>query len=112
MCGITGWMNKNENLRNKKRIIKKMTKTLKYRGPDSTGYFISDDVLLGHKRLAIIDPEKGKQPMKYDNYVIVYNGEIYNTDSIKKKLIKKGYSFNTTSDTEVERLCVLQGKNS
>lgn len=101
MCGITGWMNKNENLRNKKRIIKKMTKTLKYRGPDSTGYFISDDVLLGHKRLAIIDPEKGKQPMKYDNYVIVYNGEIYNTDSIRKKLIKKGYSFNTTSDTEV-----------
>lgn len=101
MCGITGWMNKNENLRNKKRIIKKMTKTLKYRGPDSTGYFISDDVLLGHKRLAIIDPEKGKQPMKYDNYVIVYNGEIYNTDSIIKKLIKKGYSFNTTSDTEV-----------
>lgn len=101
MCGITGWMNKNENLRNKKRIIKKMTKTLKYRGPDSTGYFISDDVLFGHKRLAIIDPEKGKQPMKYDNYVIVYNGEIYNTDSIRKKLIKKGYSFNTTSDTEV-----------
>lgn len=101
MCGITGWMNKNENLRNKKRIIKKMTKTLKYRGPDSTGYFISDDVLLGHKRLAIIDPEKGKQPMKYDNYVIVYNGEIYNTDSIRKKLIKKGYSFNTTSDTEI-----------
>lgn len=101
MCGITGWMNKNENLRNKKRIIKKMTKTLKYRGPDSTGYFISDDVLLGHKRLAIIDPEKGKQPMKYDNYVIIYNGEIYNTDSIRKKLIKKGYSFNTTSDTEV-----------
>ena len=101
MCGITGWMNKNENLRNKKRTIKKMTKTLKYRGPDSTGYFISDDVLLGHKRLAIIDPEKGKQPMKYDNYVIVYNGEIYNTDSIRKKLIKKGYSFNTTSDTEV-----------
>ena len=78
-----------------------MTKTLKYRGPDSTGYFISDDVLLGHKRLAIIDPEKGKQPMKYDNYVIIYNGEIYNTDSIRKKLIKKGYSFNTTSDTEV-----------
>ena len=101
MCGITGWMNKNENLRNKKRTIKKMTKTLKYRGPDSTGYFISDDVLLGHKRLAIIDPEKGKQPMKYDNYVIVYNGEIYNTDSIRKKLIKKGYSSNTTSDTEV-----------
>lgn len=101
MCGITGWMNKNENLRNKKRVIKKMTKTLKYRGPDSTGYFISDDVLLGHKRLAIIDPEKGKQPMKYDNYVIIYNGEIYNTDSIRKKLIKKGYSFNTTSDTEV-----------
>lgn len=101
MCGITGWMNKNENLRNKKGIIKKMTKTLKYRGPDSTGYFISDDVLLGHKRLAIIDPEKGKQPMKYDNYVIIYNGEIYNTDSIRKKLIKKGYSFNTTSDTEV-----------
>lgn len=101
MCGITGWVNKDENLSNKKKVIKKMTRTLKYRGPDSTGYFIKDDILLGHKRLAIIDPKKGKQPMKYQNYVIVYNGELYNTDKIRDKLIKKGFEFETTSDTEV-----------
>ena len=85
MCGITGWVNKDENLSNKKKVIKKMTRTLKYRGADSTGYFIKDDILLGHKRLAIIDPKKGKQPMKYQNYVIVYNGELYNTDKIRDK---------------------------
>lgn len=55
----------------------------------------------GHKRLAIIDLEKGNQPMYYKDYVIVYNGELYNTEEIREELKKKGYTFDTTCDTEV-----------
>ena len=105
MCGFAGWYNSDTNLINKKKIIKKMTKTLKYRGPDQNGFYISNNLLLGHNRLAIIDVEKGKQPMKYKNYTIVYNGELYNTDEIRNDLISKGYKFNTSCDTEV----VLKG---
>lgn len=101
MCGIVGWINKNENIFNKKRTLKKMTKTLKYRGPDTTGYYFKDDVLFGHKRLSIIDIKCGNQPMQYKNYVIIYNGELYNTEEIKNKLIKDNYTFETNSDTEV-----------
>lgn len=101
MCGFTGWFNNSKDLRKNKSIIKKMNKTLKYRGPDQTGYYFNEHLLLGHQRLSIIDLEKGKQPMRFLNYVIVYNGELYNTKDIKKLLIKKGYIFTTTSDTEV-----------
>jgi asparagine synthase (glutamine-hydrolysing) len=58
-------------------------------------------ILLGHNRLSIIDPLKGIQPMTYNNYVIIYNGELYNTNVIRNMLIKKGYEFDTTCDTEV-----------
>ena len=105
MCGFAGWYNSDTNLINKKNVIKKMTKTLKYRGPDQNGFYISNNLLLGHNRLAIIDVEKGKQPMKYNNYTIVYNGELYNTDEVRNDLISKGYNFNTSCDTEV----VLKG---
>lgn len=101
MCGFVGWANSKENLLNKKKIIKKMTKTLKYRGPDQTGYFYNENLLLGHNRLAIIDLDNGHQPMTYKNYTIVYNGELYNTDDIRKELITKKYQFTTNSDTEV-----------
>ena len=98
MCGFTGWYKKNHKKKDKK-IIKKMTNTLKYRGPDQKGYFIDKNVLLGHRRLSIIDPKNGKQPYTYKGYTIVYNGEIYNTEEIKQKL--KNYTFETTCDTEV-----------
>ncbi len=101
MCGFVGWYNSKENLKNKKKILKKMTNTLKYRGPDQTGYFYDKNLLLGHKRLSIIDLDNGKQPMQYKQYTIVYNGEIYNTEDIKKDLEEKNYKFSTTSDTEV-----------
>lgn len=101
MCGFTGWINTKDNLKNKKKIIKKMTNTLKYRGPDQTGYYFDNHILLGHKRLSIIDLKNGQQPMKYKNYVIVYNGELYNTLEIKNILSAKGYTFKTTCDTEV-----------
>lgn len=101
MCGFVGWYNDKENIKKYKKMIKKMNKSLKYRGPDDHQYDISDHLLLGHNRLSIIDLKNGVQPMKYKNYTIVYNGEIYNTNEIKKILIEKGYTFTTTSDTEV-----------
>ena len=101
MCGFVGWYNDKENIRHHKKMIKKMNKSLKHRGPDDQQYDISDHLLLGHNRLSIIDLKNGVQPMKYKNYTIVYNGEIYNTKEIKKLLIEKGYTFTTTSDTEV-----------
>ena len=82
-----------------------MNKSLTYRGPNQCDYYIDENIALGHCRLSIIDLKTGNQPMKkiHNNkeYVIVYNGELYNTEEIKEDLISKGYTFNTTSDTEV-----------
>ena len=99
MCGFTGWYKKNITKQDKKQI-KKMTNTLKYRGPDQKGYYIDKNILLGHRRLSIIDLKNGIQPMTYKNYTIVYNGELYNTEEIRNKL-KTKYTFKTTCDTEV-----------
>ena len=99
MCGFAGWYKKNHSKKEEK-IIKKMTNTLKYRGPDEHGYYIDNNIMLGHRRLSIIDLKNGKQPMTYKNYTIVYNGELYNTEQLRNKL-KDKYQFKTTSDTEV-----------
>ena len=78
---------------------------LKHRGPDQDGFYISDDAVLIHTRLAIIDIENGTQPMiakeNGEEYALVYNGELYNTSEIRNELIGLGYSFKTHSDTEV-----------
>ena len=100
MCGFVGWYKLENHTKQTKKTMKKMNKTLKYRGPDQKGYFISDNLLLGHRRLSIRDLKNGKQPMTYNGYTIVYNGELYNTEEIRKKLSEK-YNFKTTSDTEV-----------
>ena len=99
MCGFTGWHKRNHEKKNIK-IIKQMTKTLKYRGPDQKGFYIDKNILLGHRRLSIIDLKNGRQPYTYKGYTIVYNGELYNTQDLKNKL-KEKYTFETTSDTEV-----------
>ena len=105
MCGIAGWVDFKRNLNYEKDIIEKMIKTLERRGPDSKGVYCSDNVLLGHRRLIVVDPEGGKQPMtiKIGNrsYTIVYNGELYNTEDLRKELIEEGFSFKSYSDTEV-----------
>lgn len=105
MCGIAGWINFKKSILTKEDIIRKMTNTLSKRGPDAEGYYISNNALLGHRRLIIVDPTGGTQPMikfKGDRkYIIVYNGELYNTEDLRKVLIKEGYSFNSYSDTEV-----------
>lgn len=101
MCGFVGFVG---NQKNKEKVLKNMTDKIIHRGPDSDGYFISDKVNLGFRRLSIIDLDKsGSQPMynKDKSLVIVFNGEIYNYQDLKKDLIKKGYKFKSTSDTEV-----------
>lgn len=97
MCGITGFSWKDE------KLLKKMTDTLSHRGPDQSGYFVDAHVSLGHRRLSIIDlSEKGKQPMhtKDNELAIVFNGEIYNFQDLRKEL-EKEFSFTSASDTEV-----------
>jgi asparagine synthase (glutamine-hydrolysing) len=105
MCGITGWLNLKADISKSDFIIEKMTKTLSKRGPDDENYYISKNVLLGHRRLVVVDPTGGAQPMSKtigkNKYVIVYNGELYNTEDLRKILIENGYSFESYSDTEV-----------
>lgn len=105
MCGIAGFVNFKNNISEKDKIIKDMTSTLKKRGPDSHGYYISKNALLGHRRLIVVDPTGGAQPMvkihRGKKYIIVYNGELYNTEDIRKILLKAGYAFDGYSDTEV-----------
>ena len=104
MCGIAGWVNFSESLKSNSKIIKKMTDILERRGPDSEGIYESENVLLGHRRLIVVDPEGGEQPMikiiNGNKYVLVYNGELYNTEELRKSLLEEGYFFDSYSDTE------------
>ena len=101
MCAIAGIL----SLPYREDIIQRMLKTMQRRGPDGTGVAMTDGCCLLHKRLSIIDPEGGKQPMKLQwcgrNYTMIYNGELYNTEEIRRDLLKMGHSFEGHSDTEV-----------
>lgn len=105
MCGISGWVDYQKDLRNEKETIEKMAATLAKRGPDEKNIWTDIHVGFGHKRLIVVDPEGGRQPMSKlangNKYTICYNGELYNTEDIRKVLLTKGYSFNGHSDTEV-----------
>lgn len=101
MCAICGWLNTKKDLSDKQETFREMVELMSCRGKDNTGYHFEKNVMLGHKRLAIVDLERGNQPMYYKEYVIVYNGELYNTEDLKGELKGKGYTFDTTSDTEV-----------
>lgn len=105
MCGIVGIFNHNglpDHLRDKK-LLQSMVRSLHHRGPDEQGMLFSKQAYLGHTRLSIIDLALGKQPMLEPDKTcaIVFNGEIYNYIELKQKLISKGFTFNTNSDTEV-----------
>ncbi|MFS1513975.1 asparagine synthase (glutamine-hydrolyzing) [Chengkuizengella sp. SCS-71B] len=112
MCGITGWINWNDDLTKYPTILEDMTKTLATRGPDASGTWMSPHCSLGHRRLSVIDPENGAQPMwrKYDyqTFVIVYNGEIYNAFELKEELINRGHTFQTNCDTEVVLISYIE----
>ena len=105
MCGIAGWFDKNIDFSEKKEVIGKVSQSLIPRGPDENGAYITNDIALIHRRLVVIDRENGTQPMtvqhKDRKYTIVYNGELYNTEEVRTKLIEKGFKFRGRSDTEV-----------
>jgi asparagine synthase (glutamine-hydrolysing) len=97
MCGIIG------SSSNKFVFTREHIGCLSHRGPDGQGYFCENNVMLGHKRLAIVDlSSNGDQPMFSEdgNYVLIFNGEIYNHQDIRKELLERGYNFRSSSDTE------------
>ena len=98
MCGFTGYINKKKKTN---EDIKRMTDAIAHRGPDDENYYIDDNIAMGFRRLSIIDLQNGRQPMVDNNFVVTFNGEIYNFKDIKKELIEKGHIFKTNSDTEV-----------
>ncbi len=105
MCGFVGFANIKEKILQNKKVIEKMNQTLTKRGPDEDGYYIDEKVCLGHKRLIVIDPKGGKQPMiesvSYGDFVICYNGQIYNTKELRETLKENGFTFQGHCDTEI-----------
>ncbi len=129
MCGIVGFTRKYNDFG--LDVLTKMNNTMIHRGPDGAGAYVDEGIALGHRRLAFIDIENGKQPMlraktltpelayaaedgsirkspsgetvtdRKDGLAIVFNGEIYNYADIREELVSKGYEFTTDSDTEV-----------
>lgn len=116
MCGIAGFYNAGADYTARRafyeKILEEMKGTLYHRGPDSQGIYLTKHCGLAHTRLSIIDLEDGNQPMGREVgghfYHIVYNGEIYNTRSLRTELEQQGWKFRTTSDTEVILLSFLQ----
>ncbi len=112
MCGITGWIDWERDLTRHRPTLEAMTDTLTARGPDAAGYWVTPRAALGHRRLIVVDPEGGRQPMtrRYGDrtYVIVYNGELYNTPDLRAELEAHGHTFHGHSDTEALLLAYIQ----
>ena len=109
MCGICGFINfKNNFIKNNaenRAIAHRMAEKIRHRGPDSWDEWVGEHAVFAHSRLAVIDVERGLQPMKRTieghEFTITYNGELYNTDELRSELRSYGYEFTTSSDTEV-----------
>ncbi|PSR26940.1 MAG: asparagine synthase (glutamine-hydrolyzing) [Sulfobacillus thermosulfidooxidans] len=105
MCGIAGWIDWQQDIRAYQSSLDAMVQPLTCRGPDGSGTWVTEHAAMGHRRLVVIDPEGGMQPMSRREgrrvYTIVYNGELYNYRELRQELISMGYSFASQSDTEV-----------
>ena len=105
MCGIVGIVDHQRELFEHTPVIERMTQALSHRGPDAYGHHVTRHALLGHRRLAVVDPEGGGQPMERmfhcNTFTIVYNGELYNTEELRAELKARGFTFSAYSDTEV-----------
>ncbi|MEW9529134.1 asparagine synthase (glutamine-hydrolyzing) [Microbispora sp. NPDC049125] len=113
MCGITGWVDYQRDLRRKGQSVKAMTDTMACRGPDDEGMWSDQHVAFGHRRLAIIDIEGGRQPMVVSGEdgviaALTYSGEVYNYRELREELVRLGHRFRTHSDTEVVLEAYLQ----
>jgi asparagine synthase (glutamine-hydrolysing) len=103
MCGIAGGTKLFHPESIDLRIAKRMLQSIRHRGPDESGIYLSDEIVLGSVRLSIIDISTGQQPLSNSNrdIWIVFNGEIFNYIELRNELIQKGHQFSTQSDTEV-----------
>lgn len=103
MCGIFGIYYFDNSRPVNERVVKDATDVMSHRGPDDSGYYVSGNIGLGHRRLSIIDLSAGHQPMANEDSRVItaYNGEIYNFKEIRQELITKGHTFLTHCDTEV-----------
>ena len=109
MCGIAGFFHTKQDALEKKEyfssVLDTMRKSLKHRGDDEHGLYLSSHCGLAHARLSIIDLTHGSQPMirkeSGNTCAVIHNGEIYNMNELKEELSEKGVSFSTASDTEV-----------
>ncbi len=108
MCGIAGWVDFGRDMQRERETLLKMSSVLAPRGPDASGEWKDSNAYLVHRRLIVVDPENGKQPMSSGVFTIVYNGELYNTEELRKELIARGISFNGHSDTEVVLKCFAE----
>ena len=112
MCGIAGQINFDGEPVSLE-ILKRMTDAISHRGPDGEGHWIDENVGLGHRRLAIIDPSSaGHQPMisADHRFVLTYNGEVYNFRDLRTELEAKGYEFNSQTDSEVVLSALVEWK--
>lgn len=101
MCGIVGFTGHTENA---KAVLEEMMERIRHRGPDAGGSYLEDGIALGHRRLSIIDiTEQGDQPIFNEDrsMVLIFNGEIYNYQEIRKELLAAGHTFKTETDSEV-----------
>lgn len=101
MCGFVGFTNQ---IKDASQVVENMMEAIRHRGPDAGGKYVDEDIALGHRRLSIIDvSEQGNQPLYSEdgNFVLVFNGEIYNYKEIRKELKALGYHFRTETDSEV-----------
>ncbi|MCZ7417488.1 MULTISPECIES: asparagine synthase (glutamine-hydrolyzing) [unclassified Streptomyces] len=106
MCGIAGWVSFDPDAPVKPDIAQAMTATVVCRGPDAEGLWATPTVALGHRRLSVVDPAGGSQPMFFerDGEVVVglsYSGEVFNYRELRRELLGRGHTFRTASDTEV-----------
>lgn len=105
LCGITGLVDFNRDVSEQVHIVQNMASTLEKRGPDDRNVWKTKHVVFGHTRLVVVDPEGGVQPMTIQmgskSFTVAYNGELYNTEDLRKELIALGYRFRGHSDTEV-----------
>ena len=101
MCGFVGFKNTPE-VASPENVVKAMADRIIHRGPDDADYYVDQDASLGFRRLSIIDLEGGRQPLLNEDgtKVLVFNGEIYNYQSLREDLLGKGHVFKTRTDSE------------
>ncbi len=97
MCGYFGVLSLKPDLEKASEALKKLS----HRGPDESSFYFDDKIYMGHNRLVVVDRENGKQPFVFEPYIMIYNGELYNTKQLRELLKARGHTFLGHSDTEV-----------